>query len=219
MDKIIVLDIETENTGFDVMEDNKRILSIQMLNDAESMFFYADSDKSNLNQAKQKILEFLGRDYQFVGYNIIFFDVPMLDKFLGLKIPNSNIIEISELRKVNEIKKTLNRKTLRLEEVCAYLEVDVHHKSLLDDFEIKYRTEQNIIDSANKEGLKISVRKKWTLEFSRRYALDKICRGLAIFDAYCELINGDELMDSAFYRYAMGDVEAELALYKKIMAS
>jgi hypothetical protein len=41
-----VIDIETENTGSDIMKDNKRILSIQIGDDTKQELYYADSTDS-----------------------------------------------------------------------------------------------------------------------------------------------------------------------------
>lgn len=54
------------------------------------------------------------------------------------------------------------------------------------------------------------------LDFSRRYALQMISGGMAILDAYNEFIQSNGNLDSLFFRYAMGDVQTELNLYKKL---
>ncbi|GKS67497.1 hypothetical protein YTPLAS73_10440 [Nitrosarchaeum sp.] len=43
-----------------------------------------------------------------------------------------------------------------------------------------------------------------------------ISGGMAILDAYNEFIQSNGNLDSLFFRYAMGDVQTELNLYKKL---
>lgn len=40
-----VIDIETENTGTDIMTDNKRIISVQIGDDVNQDLYWADSPK------------------------------------------------------------------------------------------------------------------------------------------------------------------------------
>ena len=50
---IVTLDIETENIGYDIMNDNKRIISVQILNENEPKIYYDGSKSSSLDQAKK----------------------------------------------------------------------------------------------------------------------------------------------------------------------
>ena len=69
MNETIVIDIETENTGYDVMGDNKRILSVQTYDGNESLIYYDGSDKNDLSSAKRFLEEQIGVGTKFVGFN------------------------------------------------------------------------------------------------------------------------------------------------------
>ena len=96
LDDIITLDIETENTGYDIMEDNKRIISIQLLDGKTNKIYYDGSENNNLTVAKQDLLSMIENNKNFLGFNIRGFDIKFIKNFLGFEIPGSQIIEISE---------------------------------------------------------------------------------------------------------------------------
>ena len=89
----LVIDIETENTGTDVLEDNKRIISVQIGDDTKQDLYWADSKDPqwNLESAKKEIVSLLSKGVIFAGHNIRGFDVRFLKEFLGVEIPESNI--------------------------------------------------------------------------------------------------------------------------------
>ena len=67
-----VIDIETENTGTDIMEDNKRLLSVQIGDDTIQNLYWADSKypQWTLESAKKEIASLLAQGVIFSGYNI-----------------------------------------------------------------------------------------------------------------------------------------------------
>lgn len=124
----VAIDIETENTGTDIMEDNKRIISVQIGNDTKQTLYWADSKdpKWNLESAKKEIESLLSQGIIFVGYNIKDFDVRFLKQFLDIDIPESNILDICKSPKIPQLTGKMKN---RLEEACAACGVKVAHKT------------------------------------------------------------------------------------------
>jgi len=216
-EKIVALDIETENTGTDIRNGNKRIISIQIYNkDLEEIYYY-DSTETGIERGKDRIKSLLSSGYSFVGYNIINFDIRLLKEFLYLEIPLSNIIDILQMKKVVELKQ--NYKLYKLEDVCAKLGVPCDHKKLLEPMIEKFKRDPRIIERANIEGSKTANLKSWSLQFSQDRALSLICGGSAILQAYNEFVKSKASTNSIFYQYAMGDVISEYELYHKLKSN
>ncbi len=213
-EKIVCLDIETENTGTDIKDGNKRIISIQIYNDEMEEIYYDDSYDKNIEKGKETIKSLLDDGYVFVGYNLINFDVPLIKKFLHIEIPFSSIIEIIEINKVVELRKNL--KKYKLEDVCNEFGVECEHKKLLIPLAEQYKNDIDVIGRAKMEGAKTASTKGWSLEFCRKRALDLISGGLAILDAYNQFVRSNGSTDSIFYKYAIGDVRTEYNLYHKL---
>ena len=85
MTKTIVIDIETENTGYDIMGDNKCILSVQTYDGNESVIYYDGSDTNDLSSAKRFLEEEIGMDTKFVGFNVRNFDVRFIGEFMDVE--------------------------------------------------------------------------------------------------------------------------------------
>ena len=213
-EKIVSLDIETENTGTDIKDGNKRIISIQIYNDKIEEIYYDDSNDKNIQKGKERIKSLLDDGYIFVGYNLINFDVPLIKKFLDIEIPFSSIIEIIEMNKIVELRKNL--KKYKLEDVCNELGVECSHKKLLIPLTEQHKKDRDVIEGAKIEGAKTASIKGWSLEFCRKRALDLISGGLAILDAYNQFVRSDGNPDSIFYKYAIGDVRTEYNMYHKL---
>lgn len=216
-EKIVSLDIETENTGTDIKNDNKRIISIQIFNDEIEEIYYDNSEDKSIKHGNERIRTLLSDGYIFVGYNLINFDIPLIKEFLQVDIPLSGIIEITQMNKVVELRQKLSK--YKLEDVCNEIGVECAHKKLLITLTGRYKSDPNIVELAKIEGSKIASQKGWSLDFSRKRALDLICGGLAILEAYNEFVNSNGNTDSIFYRYAMGDAKAEYKLYCKLRTS
>ena len=214
IEKIAALDIETENTGADVRNDNKRIISIQIYNKDISEIYYHDSKEKGLKLGKERVKSLLSSGYSFVGYNVLNFDIPLLKEFLDLEIPLSNVIDISQMNKVVELKQ--NFKMYKLEAICAEIGVRCDHKKLLVPMIEKLKQDPKIVERAKIEGSKIASLKSWSLQFSQDRALDLICGGSAILQAYNEFVESNGNTNSIFHQYAMGDVISEYELYNKL---
>jgi len=209
------IDIETENTGADIMKDNKRILSVQIGDDTKQYLYWADSRDSrwNLDSAKKEIASLLAQGVIFVGYNIKGFDVPLLKQFLGVEIPESNILDLCECPK---IPKLTGKKRSRLEEVCSACGIEVTHKQRLNEKAKKYKAMDVHKKHAKAKAVELVEKKDWGYEFSYNYVLDKIAGGNAIYEAYQEFVMNDGRKDSLFYEYAIGDIITEYQLFKKL---
>ena len=213
-EKISAIDIETENTGSDVKKDNKRILSIQLFDGRSEEIYYADSLDQSLEDGKNRIRSLQNSGYIFVGYNIMRFDIPVLKQFLNLEIPISNFIDISDMNKVNEIKRKIGK--WNLEAVCKEAGVPCTHKKLFEPIIERLKLHPKIIEQAKIDGLKLANRNNTSVQFSREKALNSICFGSAILQAYKEFVDSKGSHDSIFYQYAIGDVLSEFELFQKL---
>lgn len=214
MVKNIVIDIETENTGYDIMGDNKRILSVQTYNGNESAIYYDGSDTNDLSDAKRFLEEHIGLGTKFIGFNVRNFDVRFIREFMGVDIPNSQIIDIGELSKTNDIKQKMGKNRPRLADLCGFLKIECSHKNLMDDQSTEFKNLPHVIELA-KEGAEKWVKEKgWSYNFSYDYSLNIISGGMAIMKSFEDFVKLKGSKDSLFYKYAIGDVISEHALYQ-----
>ena len=147
-----MLDIETENTGADIMNDNKRIISIQLMNGNNSSIFYDGSKINNITAGKNELQSLIENGKHFVGYNIRNFDVPLLDKFLDIKIPSSQIIEIGELQAMEEVRRKVMKKRVSLVQACDVMNVDCVHKALMNEKSEQIKKLPEVINNARAAG-------------------------------------------------------------------
>jgi len=213
---IVTLDIETENTGYDIMNDNKRIISIQILDD-DAKIFYDRSITNNLEIAKKELKSYIDSGTKFLGYNIKNFDVPFLDKFLRVIIPKEQILEISDMDAMEKIRKELNKKRVRLEEACENLGIEVLHKKEMEALSKKFIRFQNVIEKAKEGARKWHEELGWGYDFSYNLALNRIVGGMAILESYNDFVQSQGSRNTIFYRYAIGDVRIENELYHRLL--
>ncbi|MEM3013855.1 MAG: ribonuclease H-like domain-containing protein [Candidatus Bathyarchaeia archaeon] len=216
MEKLTVIDIETENTGYDIMKHNKRIISVQMFDGQKGSIFYDGSNKNSIDAAKSSIESQINEGYKFVGFNIRNFDVPLIKNFLGVEIPGGQIIEISEMSQMNDIRKNIGKQWPRLFEICDHLGIECSHKGLMDSLSMKFRTRPDVVALAKKGAENLVKEKGWGLGFSHDYALGKVAGGMAILDSFNEFVGNRGDTKSLFYKYAMGDVFAEHRLFEAL---
>ncbi|MGH9922078.1 MAG: ribonuclease H-like domain-containing protein [Nitrososphaerales archaeon] len=214
--QIVTLDIETENTGFDIKEDNKRIISVQILDETDSRIYYDGSYSNNLEAARKDLRSMIQNENRFLGFNIRNFDIPFIKKFLGIEIPSSQIIDISEMTTMNEIRKRLGKRNPRLEEICKLVEVDCVHKELMHQRSLKFKQLPEVTQKAKEGATKWQNELGWGYDFSYNLALDRICGGMAIMEAFEDFVKSKGDPNSFFYKYAMGDVRIEYELYLKL---
>jgi hypothetical protein len=213
----LVIDIETENTGTDVMEDNKRIISVQIGDDTKQDLFWADSKDPqwNLKSVKKEIDSLLSQGVIFTGHNIRGFDVPFLKQFLGVEIPESNIHDPCQCQS-QKLTQLTGKNKPRLEEACAALGVKVTHKQKMNEKAIKYKSIEDFKKQALTKARELVKNKGWGLNFSYDLVLNKIAVGNAIYDAYLEFVESGGQKNTLFYEYAIGDVISEYQLLKAL---
>jgi hypothetical protein len=212
-----VIDIETENTGTDIMKDNKRIISVQIGDDTKQDVYWADSPDTqwDLESAKKKIDSLLTQGVVFAGYNIIGFDVKFLKEFMGVEIPESNLFDIC-IRHKPKLCQLTGRNRPRLEEACSACGIAVNHKQRMNEQAEKYKTNEAFKKQALAKAKELVKNRGWGFSFSYRYALDKVAGGNAIYDAYLEFVKSGGQKNTLFYEYAVGDVISEYQLLKKL---
>jgi len=214
MDKLTVIDIETENTGYDIMKHNKRVISVQMFDGQEGSIFYDGSDKNTIDAAKSTIRSQIDDGFKFVGFNIRNFDVPLIKDFLGVEIPSTQILEIGEMPQMNKIREDLGKARPRLVDICDHLGIECSHKNIMDDLSRKLQVRPDVVSLA-KEGAATFVKERnWSQNFSQNYALEKVAGGMAILESFNEFVRNGGNTNSLFYRYAMGDVFSEHQLFE-----
>jgi hypothetical protein len=209
---VIAIDIETENTGVDIYEDNKRILSVQIGNATNVELYYADSKHHahGLPSARDRIAEMLSNGYLITGYNIERFDIPNMAKFLDIRIPPSDFIDLSRTDFIKSLK------LYKLEDVCSRFNIPVRHKHRMNEKAEAYRTRQEILALADREAPKIVAKKGGTVEYAREEAIRKIAGGTAILDSYKEFVEKEGSKDTQFYEYATEDVICEYHLFEVV---
>jgi hypothetical protein len=210
-----IIDIETENTGTDIMEDNKRILSVQIGDDTIQNLYWADSKDPQwtLESAKKEIASLLSQGVIFSGYNIKGFDVRFLKQFLGVEIPEASILDLCQSPKITQF---TGKNKARLEEACAACGVKVTHKQRMNEKAKKYKSMEAHKSKALAKAKELVENRGWSHDFSYNYALDKVAGGNAIYDAYLEFVKNGGAKNTLFYEYAIGDVISEYQLLKAL---
>ena len=213
----LIIDIETENTGTDVMEDNKRIISVQIGDDTKQTLYWADSKDPqwNLESAKKEIESLLSQGVIFAGHNIRGFDVRFLKQFLGVEIPESNILDPCQCQS-QKLTQLTGKNKPRLEEACAAFGVKVTHKQRMNEEANKYKSIEVLKKQALTKAKELVKNKGWSLNFSYDLILDKIAVGNAIYDAYLEFVKSGGQKNTLFYEYAIGDIISEYQLFKAL---
>ena len=214
--EIVTLDIETENTGYDIMEDNKRIISIQLMEGTKTKIFYDGAKTDSIEAGENKLHSLIESGKNFVGFNIRNFDVRFIKKFLGIEISASQIIEISEMPKMNNIRKHLRNDWPRLVDCCEFMDVECSHKGLMDEQSNRLKKRPDVIKKAKEGAVALQERRGWSFNYAYNRALDKISGGTAILEAFNEFVGSKGDPNTIFYQYAMGDVFSENALYLKM---
>jgi hypothetical protein len=205
-------DIETENTGFDIHLDNKRIISVQIGNASNVEVYYADSKDPALSllSAKRRLTEMLSNGYVLTGYGVEDFDNENLKKFLDFQIPPSNLLDLSQTDFIKSLKHS--HRLYRLEDICSHLNISVRHKDRMITKAESYKTRFSAL--ADIEAIKIAAKKGGTVEYAKAEAMRKVTIGNAIYDSYKEFLIKDGSKDTLFYEYAVGDVICEYLLFE-----
>jgi hypothetical protein len=211
------LDIETENTGLDIMKDNKRILSVQLGDNINQKLYWADSENTqwNLESAKKEILSALSKEVTFIGYNLKGFDTPLIKLFLKVDIPEKHVLDLC-LCQPQRISQLTGKNKPRLEEVCSACGIGVSHKQRMNERANKYKSNEAFKRYALTKAKELVKNKGWSFDFSYNYALNKVAVGNAIYDTYLEFAKSGGQKNMFFYEYAIGDIISEYNLLKKL---
>ena len=213
-----VIDIETENTGTDIMADNKRIISVQIGDDAKQNLWWADSKNPqwNLESVKGEVDSLLSQGVIFAGHNVKGFDIRFLKEFLGVEIPESNIHDPCECQR-EKMTQLTGRNYPTLEEACTVFGIKVAHKQRMNEKTQLYKNRPEFQEKAKEAAKKIlKAKPNWTLNYAYDRALNKIAGGNAIYDSYLDFVKSGGLKNTLFYEYAIGDVISEYQLLKKL---
>ena len=104
---------------------------------------------------KKEIASLLSQVVIFAGYNIQGFDVRFLKQFLGVNIPESQILDLC-LCQSQKLTQLTGRRKVRLEEACNACGVKVTHKQKMNDKAEKYKSIEDFkkrIEERNGENL------------------------------------------------------------------
>lgn len=216
MEKLTVIDIETENTGYDIMKHNKRIISVQMFDGNTGKLFYDGSASNSISAAKEALLSQIDDGYKFVGFNVRNFDVPLIKNFMGVEIPFGQIIEIGEMPQMNDVRQNLGKQWPRLFEVCDHLGIECSHKGLMNNLSSRLQSRPDVIALVKIGAENLAKEKGSTPEYWHNRTLAKIAGGVAILESFNEFVGSGGNTDSLFYKYAMGDVFSEYRLFEAL---
>jgi hypothetical protein len=212
----VTIDIETENTGADIDLDNKRIISVQIGNVTTVELFYDDSEcpEYGLSAAKDRIAGMISKGYVFSGYGLKRFDVEHIATFLGIRIPPSNLIDLSQTDFISESNRRYGE--YKLEDVCRRFRISVEHKDRMNRKAETYKARSDVLALADREAPKIAAKKGGTVKFARDEAIRKITFGMAILDSYQEFVKKGGSKHTLFYQYATEDVVCEHHLFELV---
>lgn len=201
------------------MADNKRIISVQIGDSTKQELYYADAHDPSLSISlvPQRVKTLIAEGCVFAGYNVKGFDLLFLKQFLGVEIPEANILEIRDMDGVKKLQQKTGKKFYRLEEVCREYGISADHKRLMDESAEPIKKRPDVLALANTAARQLVANKGWSLDFSLKYTLDKIAGGRAIYEAYLEFVQKDGTKDTLFHQYAIGDVICEHQLMQNLL--
>jgi hypothetical protein len=208
--EVVVLDAETEVTGYRPLEDSKRIISIQLAGPSEAQVYYVDSPdpRYNLDSAKSELERLTSQGFIVAGFNIKRFDMLILEKFLGVALPQNITFELMDHPRVASLK---GKRTLEV--VCKTFGIDVSHKERMNERIELFKRDEGIIARDKLAAPSIMKERRRTPADAYDDALRSIAIGSAIYASYTEFLNNGHRKDSLFYEYALGDAICERQLF------
>ena len=157
-----------------------------------------------------------GLGTKFVGFNVRNFHVRFIREFMDVDIPNSQIVDIGELQKTNDIKQKMGKNWPRLIDLCDFLKIECSHKNLMDEQSVAFKNLPHVIELAKEGAEKWGKEKNWSYNYSYNRALNSVSVGMAIMKSFEDFVKSGGSTDSLFYKYAIGDVISEYLLYQKV---
>jgi polysaccharide pyruvyl transferase WcaK-like protein len=215
--KTTIIDVKTENSGADLMADNRRIISIQIGDSTRQELYYADASvgERSLFQAVIRIRMLISQGCVLAGYGLKGFEVPLLKRFLAVTIPEANALDLRDMDSVKRLQQKTGKASLDLSEVCSEYGIPADHRRLMDEKAEPLKKKPEILAQAN-EAAKQLVAKGWNSDSSLKYALDTIANGHAILESYEEFVQKGGAVDTLFHKYAVGDVACEHRLLQAL---
>jgi hypothetical protein len=131
-------------------------------------------------------------------------------------IPSRQIIEITELPTMAEIRRRVGRDRPTLEQSCGCLGIDCSHKEIMNNRSRMLQANPMLRRKAEQAAIVIQGETGWSPDFCQKRALEKICGGTAILEAFNEFVKSGGDANADFYVYAIGDVIAENNLFLRL---
>lgn len=215
--KPVIIDAEMENTGADAIADNRRVISVQIGDSARQDLYYADASvgERGLFQVAIRVRMLVSQGYLFAGYNIKELEVPFLRRFLGVTIPEANVLDLRDMEGVKKLQLKTGKSTLELDEVCGEYGIAADHKRPMAEKADLIKKKPEIVAQANEAAQQL-VAKGLDPGSAQKHALDRIAMGHAILEAYDEFVQRNGAADTLFHRYAVGDVVYEHRLLQAL---
>jgi len=216
--KMVIIEVVTENTGADVMADNKRVLAVVMGDSTKQDLFYADANEGDrsLFGAAMQINALIAKNYVLAGHNVKGYELQFLRRFLNLNIPEYMTLDLRDLDGVIELQQRPEKPVFKLEDVLAEYKIPLDHRRPIDEKAELLKKKPELIAQADAAAQQLASSKGWSQEFSRQYALNNMATGQAILESYEEFVQKGGSSDTAFFKYAAGDVIAEHKLIEAL---
>jgi hypothetical protein len=216
--KMVFIDVITENAGIDPSTETGRVVSVQLLDGGKQEVYYAESydgDHSLFGAALQ-IKMFSTRGYTFAGYGVRQFELPALKRFLNIMIPGYMTVDLAESELLVKLRESTKKPLATLDDVCLELGVSLEYRRGIDDIAALAKKRPEVLAKADSAAQQLSSSKGWPLDVSRQYALDRIAAGTAVAESYAEFVEKRGSQDTAFYRYAAGQVVCEHSILQAL---
>ena len=215
--KTVIIDVEMENTGAEVVDDSRRIISVQIGDSTKQDLYYAEASvgERSLFQVPVRVNMLMSQGCVFAGYNIKRFELNFLKKFLGVTIPESSVLDLRDMNGVTKLQRRTGKALLELDEVCSEYGIPADHKRLMDEKAEPFKKKPEILAQANEAAQQL-VAKGWSPDSSLKYALDMVANGHAVFESYEEFVQKGGAEDTLFHKYAVGDVICEYQLLQAL---
>lgn len=216
--KTVFIDVITENTGTVPFSDNRRVLSVQLLDDGKHELFYADSDEGarSLFGASLRINMVYSRGYTFTGYEVRKQELPALKRFLNISIPAYMSVDVAESEAITRLREKSKKPLPTFEEICREVGVSLEYRRGMDEKVEGVKKRPEVLTKADSAAQQLSTSNGWTLEVARQYALEKIATGTGVAESYAEFVGKRGSQETIFYRYAAGQVACEQALLQAL---
>ena len=215
--KTVVIDLIMENTGVDPVADSKRIISAQIGDSTGQEVYYTEAPDGphSLFGLALRVNTLVARNHFFAGYDIKRLERPFLSKFLALAIPEVNVLDLRDIEGVASLRQSTAR-SFELDELCRAYGISMEHRRGISEKAETIKKRPEIRAKAASLAPQLAAKEGRTLEQSLQQALDRIATGQAVVEAYDEFVQSGGSHESAFYKYATGNVVCENSLLQAL---